>query len=96
MRRRIDNTIMKANPTTLVQKSDNVFVDARGIKNINYVIFPNNKWIQLWDLWMIFAIWYYAFATPFAIGISRGYISGKICECKYGDCKSTIFEEILM
>jgi hypothetical protein len=73
-------TVMKASPTPPVDKSDNkavVFVDTRGIKNIKYVIFPNNKWIQLWDLWMIFAIWYYAFATPFAIGISRGYISGK-------------------
>ena len=96
---RSKSTMMKASPTPLVDKSDNkavVFVDTRGIKNIKYVIFPNNKWIQLWDLWMIFAIWYYAFATPFAIGISRGYISGKICEISpyYGDCKSTIFEEI--
>jgi hypothetical protein len=45
------------------------------IKNLKYVIFPDNRWIQVWDLFMIFAIWNYAFSIPFSFGISRGYYS---------------------
>ena len=76
-RRRVDRTMKYSPPLVDKSNTEVVFVDTRGIKNIKYVIFPNNKWIQVWDLWMIFAIWYFAFSTPFAIGISRGYISGK-------------------
>lgn len=55
--------------------SGKVLVSSHVIQHIKYVIFPDNKWIQLWDLWMILAIWWYAFAIPFSFGISRGYIS---------------------
>jgi len=98
--------MMSSPPLVDKSNTDVVFVDTRGIKNIKYVIFPNNKWIQLWDLWMILAIWYYAFATPFAIGISRGYISGKIIaisrkikEIKYNAnlmCANSFFHAIIL
>ncbi|KAL3803751.1 hypothetical protein ACHAW5_004602 [Stephanodiscus triporus] len=52
--------------------SDRVLVDYH-IKSLKYVIFPDNRWIQVWDLLLIFAIWYYAFAIPFSFGVSRGY-----------------------
>ncbi|KAL3817490.1 hypothetical protein ACHAXA_007080 [Cyclostephanos tholiformis] len=51
---------------------DRVPLDTR-MKNLKYVIFPENRWIQVWDLFMIFAIWNYAFSIPFSFGISRGY-----------------------
>mmetsp|Transcript_20538 Transcript_20538/g.44575 ORF Transcript_20538/g.44575 Transcript_20538/m.44575 type:complete len:568 (-) Transcript_20538:1001-2704(-) len=45
------------------------------LKGIKYVIFPNNRWAQRWDMVMIMAIWYYAFYIPFHFGISAGYFT---------------------
>lgn len=43
------------------------------LKGIKYVIFPNNRYAQIWDFVMILSIWYYAFYIPFHFGISGGY-----------------------
>ena len=43
------------------------------LKGIKYVIFPDNKFAQVWDFIIILAIWYYAFYIPFHFGISGGY-----------------------
>ena len=43
------------------------------LKGIKYVIFPENKFAQVWDFIIILAIWYYAFYIPFHLGISGGY-----------------------
>ena len=43
------------------------------LKGIKYVIFPENKFAQIWDFIIILAIWYYAFYIPFHFGISGGY-----------------------
>jgi hypothetical protein len=45
------------------------------LKNIKYVIFPDEKRAQLWDFLMIFVIIFYAFYIPFHTGISSGYFT---------------------
>lgn len=45
------------------------------LRGIRFVIFPQNRAAQVWDLIMIFNIWYYAFVIPFHFGISSGYYS---------------------
>mmetsp|Transcript_20730 Transcript_20730/g.46032 ORF Transcript_20730/g.46032 Transcript_20730/m.46032 type:complete len:584 (-) Transcript_20730:831-2582(-) len=43
------------------------------LKGLRWIIFPDNRLAQVWDMVMIMAIWFYAFALPFQIGISGGY-----------------------
>ena len=43
------------------------------LKGLRWIIFPDNRVAQVWDLMMIVAIWFYAFALPFQMGISGGY-----------------------
>lgn len=62
-------------PSPCVPTSPSLTPPDSRIKNLKYVIFPDNRWIQVWDLFMIFAIWNYAFSIPFSFGISRGYYS---------------------
>mmetsp|Transcript_5639 Transcript_5639/g.14109 ORF Transcript_5639/g.14109 Transcript_5639/m.14109 type:complete len:550 (-) Transcript_5639:868-2517(-) len=45
------------------------------LKGIKYVIFPDNRAAQVWDVVMVTVIWYYAFYFPFHFGISGGYFS---------------------
>lgn len=45
------------------------------LKGINYVIFPGNRFAQVWDVVMILVIWYFAFFIPFQFGVSGGYYS---------------------
>jgi hypothetical protein len=76
LRREVANHPQVRVPTSSFAR-DRVLVDTR-IKSLKYVIFPENRWIQVWDLFMIYAIWYYTFAIPFSLGVSRGYYSGKM------------------
>ena len=43
------------------------------LKGLRWIIFPDNRLAQVWDMIMIVAIWFYAFALPFQMGISGGY-----------------------
>ena len=44
------------------------------LKGIKYVIFPENKFLRVWDTLMILVIIFYTFYIPFHGGISGGYL----------------------
>jgi hypothetical protein len=45
------------------------------LKNLKYVIFPDEKIAQVWDFLMILVIIFYGFYIPFHAGISSGYLT---------------------
>ena len=43
------------------------------LKGIEYVLFPYDPRVQIWDNCFLVALLYYSFAIPYMIGISGGY-----------------------
>ncbi len=43
------------------------------VKKLRWVIFPDNKWIQRWDLMMLILILFMMVAVPYQVGVSIGY-----------------------
>ena len=45
----------------------------KSLKGINWVIFPQNQYVQLWDNIFLCVLVYYCFAIPYTAGVSGGY-----------------------
>ena len=43
------------------------------LKGIKYVLFPHNKYVQLWENCFLCVLIYYCFAIPYTVGCSGGY-----------------------